>query len=67
MEARAALSRSGMISLPSNQNPVKMDVIPPGPALPISAPPLAVPSGGFACLPEFSAYFFLVLWFFRIT
>lgn len=56
MEARAALSRSGMISLPSNQNPVKMDVTPPGPAPQISAPPLAVPSGGFACLPGALAF-----------
>lgn len=51
MEARAALSRSGMLTLPSNQNPVKMDVTPAGPAPPNSGPPLAsVPSGGFACL-----------------
>ncbi|KAH7569865.1 hypothetical protein JRO89_XS05G0010000 [Xanthoceras sorbifolium] len=28
MEARAALSRSGVASLPSNQNPVKMDIAP---------------------------------------
>ncbi|KAI3467128.1 hypothetical protein Pfo_023791 [Paulownia fortunei] len=42
MEARAALSRSGMTNLPSNQNPVKMDVTP---VPPISAPPQAsVPS-----------------------
>ncbi|KAL1551234.1 Mediator of RNA polymerase II transcription subunit 25 [Salvia divinorum] len=44
-EARAALSRSGMLNLPSNQNPVKMDVTPAGPAPPISGQPLAsVPS-----------------------
>lgn len=49
MEARAALSRSGMLNLPSNQNPVKMDVTPAGPAPSISGPPLAsVPSGDFA-------------------
>ncbi|XP_057765700.1 mediator of RNA polymerase II transcription subunit 25 [Salvia miltiorrhiza] len=45
MDARAALSRSGMLNLPSNQNPVKMDVTPAGPAPPISGPPMAsVPS-----------------------
>ncbi|XP_042052695.1 mediator of RNA polymerase II transcription subunit 25-like [Salvia splendens] len=41
VEARAALSRSGMLNLPSNQNPVKMDVTPAGPAPPISGQPLA--------------------------
>ncbi|KAH6771383.1 phytochrome and flowering time regulatory protein [Perilla frutescens var. hirtella] len=45
MEARAALSRSGMLNLQSNQNPVKMDVTPAAPALSITGPPLAsVPS-----------------------
>ncbi|KAI3452999.1 hypothetical protein Pfo_009662 [Paulownia fortunei] len=38
MEARSSLSRSGMTSLPSNQNPVKMDVMP---VPPISGPPPA--------------------------
>ncbi|PIN17547.1 hypothetical protein CDL12_09792 [Handroanthus impetiginosus] len=37
-EARSSLSRSGVTSLPSNQNPVKMDVTS---APPISAPPPA--------------------------
>ncbi|KAL6538920.1 hypothetical protein OROMI_025246 [Orobanche minor] len=36
MEARAALSRSGMMNLPLNQIPVKMDVTP---VPPVSAPP----------------------------
>ncbi|KAL0463631.1 UNVERIFIED_CONTAM: Mediator of RNA polymerase II transcription subunit [Sesamum latifolium] len=38
MEGLAALSRPGMASLPSNQNPMKMDVTP---APPISGPPPA--------------------------
>lgn len=47
MEARAALSRSGMLNLPSNQNPVKMDATP---TPPISSPPtVPVPAGDFAC------------------
>ncbi|KAL6538935.1 Mediator of RNA polymerase II transcription subunit 25 [Orobanche minor] len=36
MEARAALSRSGMMNLPLNQIPVKMDITP---VPPVSAPP----------------------------
>ncbi|KAK6134042.1 hypothetical protein DH2020_032221 [Rehmannia glutinosa] len=46
MEARAALSRSGMTNLPSNQNPIKMDVT-PVPAI-STPPPASVPSGDFA-------------------
>ncbi|KAL0446911.1 UNVERIFIED_CONTAM: Mediator of RNA polymerase II transcription subunit [Sesamum latifolium] len=38
VEARSSLSRSGMTSLPSNQNPVKTDV---APVPPISGPPSA--------------------------
>lgn len=43
MEARAALSRSGITSLPSNQSPVNVDMAPitsvAGP------PPTSIPSG----------------------
>lgn len=51
MEARAALSRSGVTNLASNQNPVKMDMAPvtsvTGPA------PTSITSG---CLSYNSAY-----------
>ncbi|KAK6134087.1 hypothetical protein DH2020_032184 [Rehmannia glutinosa] len=42
MEARAALNRSGMTNLPSNQNPIKMDMT-PVPAI-STPPPASVPS-----------------------
>ncbi|KAK6157697.1 hypothetical protein DH2020_011945 [Rehmannia glutinosa] len=42
MEARAALNRSGMTNLPSNQNPIKVDVT-PVPAI-STPPPASVPS-----------------------
>ncbi|XP_042059102.1 mediator of RNA polymerase II transcription subunit 25-like isoform X1 [Salvia splendens] len=38
VEARIALTRSGLLNLPSNQNPVKMDVTPTGPAPLMSGP-----------------------------
>ncbi|XP_052726063.1 mediator of RNA polymerase II transcription subunit 25 isoform X2 [Vigna angularis] len=41
-EARIALSRSGITSLPSNQSPVKVDTIPVTPVT--GAPPTAMPS-----------------------
>lgn len=48
MEARTALSKSGMLNLLPNQNPVKMDVTPAAP--PISSPPtVPVPAGDFEC------------------
>ena len=44
MEARAALSRSGIPSLPANQSHVKMDTAPP-PVNSVTQPPASVPSG----------------------
>ncbi|XP_047946516.1 mediator of RNA polymerase II transcription subunit 25-like isoform X2 [Salvia hispanica] len=38
VEARIALTRSGLLNFPSNQNPVKMDVTPTGPAPLMSGP-----------------------------
>ncbi|KAL0380740.1 UNVERIFIED_CONTAM: Mediator of RNA polymerase II transcription subunit [Sesamum angustifolium] len=60
MEGLAALSRPGMANLPSNQNPIKMDVTP---VPPISGPPPASGASGanhcdlwdWACI---STYFF---------
>lgn len=48
MEARAAFNRTGMPSLPSTQNPVKMDVssVPPISGPPPSSLP-SIPSGLF--------------------
>lgn len=48
MEARTSLSRSGMTSLPSNQNPVKIDVMPVPPVA--GPPPASVPPGDFCML-----------------
>lgn len=43
MEARAALSRSGVSSLPSTQSPIKMDI---AQTISVSGPlPASVPSG----------------------
>ena len=47
VEARIALTRSGLLNFPSNQNPVKMDVTPTGPAPLMSGP---LPSGSFCLL-----------------
>ncbi|KAJ0094886.1 hypothetical protein Patl1_16486 [Pistacia atlantica] len=51
MEARAALSRSGVTNLASNQNPVKMDM---APVTSVTGPsPTSIPSG---CLSDDSSY-----------
>lgn len=59
VEARAALSRPGITSLPANQSPVKMDI---SPVVPVTGPPpTTTPSG-----PHSLAYICLILFIQRI-
>lgn len=47
MEARAALSRSGITSLPSNQSSVKVDITP---VTSVTGPPPPSIQSGYACI-----------------